>query len=686
MATRVALPNIPRIAAEFDHSLRELAGSGQRGLSRRLPRGAALHRILWRTVTAPYWLASDVPAPQLPRREAKAPAAGLAGNHVARLVNEIGRRIWIQRALTIVARSLWLGILAGTIWLFVDILGGPDLDVTRLVWIGAILAVPGLIFATMVRPTRRQVARMLDRSFGLQERMTTAVENLGKSVPQEGERASMTYLQIADAANVVTELRRHSAFAIRPPVRELVMAIICALIFACLYFARGVGAELPGLQAGAVPPFTPASERMAQQPQTSAPTGATANAPSVAQVQDRADRSNQARQDLDTLAKALDDHAVTSSAADAMAQGDYPTAANELRELADEASDLSPSSREALANDLDNAASQMSPGSQDLADATQQAADGLREGDQAAQNGVRNLGDAVEETGNEVVSQEELAQQMQQAEAAQAADQNSGQAGSQSQSSSSDQSRQSGEQSSSEATSGEQADGANEGGESGETSPNDDANQGADAQSDQNSGNAESGQNSGNSPQGAQSDGQTPGGEGSQASEPTDGQQQGQPGANGQQSSQGQPGESGAPNGEQSGDNPGDGAGSGASPEDDPTNAGQAQPGSQSETAGGETPADPNVANGNGEGGQGQETGEGTDPREAISLSRAPEGESYQTSPDGGGSNVGSGPGVSVSSGTSTQGEVGTAGPDSNRVPPSYRSAVEDYFSESGGS
>jgi len=635
-------------------------------------------------VTAPYWLASDVPAPQIPARAAKAPEAGLAGNHVAKSINEIGRRVWIQRSLTILTRSLWLGLLVGTFWLFLDILGGPKLDYQVLSWIAIVLALPGLIVALLVRPSRRQVARMLDQSFGLQERMTTAVENLGKHVPRDGERAPMAYLQIADAANVITELRRHPAFGFRLPVRELVMAIICALIFASLYFARGVGGELPPVHVGAVPPFTLASERIAQQPRTAAPTGATADAPTVAQVQERADRSNQARQDLDTLAAALDDHAVTSAAAEAMAQGDYPTAADELRDLADDAGDLSESSRQALANDLDNAASQMSQGSQELADATRQAADGLRQGDQAAQTGVRNLGDEVEQTGSEVVSQEELAQQMQAAEAAQATDQNGNQRRSPSQSSQSESRGQSGEQSSSESNTGDSSESSNESGESGETTPNDDANQGADAEPGQSGENQEEGQDAGTSSEGDQSGGQTPS-EGSQASEPMDGQQPGQPGASGQLSSKGQPGETGPQGGEQSSQNPGDGAGSSANPGDDPTNPGEPQPGNESQPANGETPAEPSVAEANGQGGDGQETGDGADPREAISLSRAPEGESYQTSPNNNGSNVGSGPGVSVSSGTSTQGDVGVAGPDSNRVPPDYRSAVEDYFSESGG-
>jgi hypothetical protein len=40
---------------------------------------------------------------------------------------------------------------------------------------------------------------------------------------------------------------------------------------------------------------------------------------------------------------------------------------------------------------------------------------------------------------------------------------------------------------------------------------------------------------------------------------------------------------------------------------------------------------------------------------------------------------------VTAGSGYSQQGEVGEAGPDSNRVPPEHRETVERYFSNGGG-
>ena len=55
--------------------------------------------------------------------------------------------------------------------------------------------------------------------------------------------------------------------------------------------------------------------------------------------------------------------------------------------------------------------------------------------------------------------------------------------------------------------------------------------------------------------------------------------------------------------------------------------------------------------------------------------------EGIQTSADGGSAMRGSGAGVTAGSGFAVQGEVGDAGPDSNRVPVEHRDVVERYFS-----
>ncbi|HEX2280469.1 MAG TPA: hypothetical protein VHG52_01780, partial [Thermomicrobiales bacterium] len=74
---------------------------------------------------------------------------------------------------------------------------------------------------------------------------------------------------------------------------------------------------------------------------------------------------------------------------------------------------------------------------------------------------------------------------------------------------------------------------------------------------------------------------------------------------------------------------------------------------------------------------------EGANPGVALPSSSGQQG--VQTSSDGGSAMRGSGAGVTAGSGFAVQGEVGDAGPDSNRVPAEHRETVERYFSDGGG-
>jgi hypothetical protein len=55
-------------------------------------------------------------------------------------------------------------------------------------------------------------------------------------------------------------------------------------------------------------------------------------------------------------------------------------------------------------------------------------------------------------------------------------------------------------------------------------------------------------------------------------------------------------------------------------------------------------------------------------------------GQGIPTGGDSGSSSLGSGSGSSTASGDQSQGDVGVAGPDSNRVPESLRDVVKDFF------
>ena len=670
MASRVSLPRVTRPSISVNPGR---IGDAWRALtSCRLPRGAVLRQLLFQIVTLAFWFISDIPAPRLPRREVPIPGGGRAGDHMVRQIDSIAVRIWGQRMLSVLIRVIWLPMLVGCVWLALEIAEISELRISILPWIGVALILPGIAFALLIRPTRHDIARMLDRSYDLQDRMVTALEHIGHDVPIPGAPASVTYLQVADAANVATALRARRAFKVRPPVREIVLAVGFSLVFSSLFFLRGSHGQIPDPVDNPVPAFVPAAVRLAAEkepaPQANA---ATADAPSKADVQAKSARSNQAQQDLKKLANALSDQAVTRSAAEAIQEGDFAKAADLIRQVAENADQLSESTREGLADDLDAAADAMSPGSESLAQSARDAATGLREGGEAARDGMQELGDEVDRTASDIVSQQELASEMQQAEAS---------SGSQSES-------QSGGSSS-----GDPSEGAQE--SPGETPDEEEPGTGGDSSgADARPGEAE-GDPEGNTPgssgsndtggqdsQGSNDEGQsdTPGKgapEGESASQSGEGDQIGNAPAESSGEDNNELGATG------DGGDAGAGAGSGGSGESESGKSGN----ERTDAGSGDGPAasEPSVTDAESSSGDGTEPE--TDPRSSITLARSQDADGVQTSSNGGAATSGSGGGASLSGGTGSQGEVGDAGPDSNRVPAEYRGIVEDYFSENEGS
>ncbi len=612
----------------------------------------------------PYWVWSDNPRPELPILQTSLPKGGPAGDHVASSINGISRRIWIQRALNTLARGAWLGVLVAVLWQALELIGGPKLNASMLPIIAVALFVPAILLALLSRPTRHQTALMLDRSFRLQQRIETALSNIGKSIPQPGERPTVEYLQVADAANALSVVKHDSAFRIRPPIREMVLAIICGLAFASLFFLRGGGGDIPPLDTRFVPEFVPAAQRFVSEPMVpEAPLPSSVDFTSIAEVQQLVESSNSARQDLQTLAGALADHAFTRSVASSINQDDYLNAAQQLRDLSSSASGLSSAERSSLAADLESAASQMTGNNPQLTEAARSAAVGLREGGIPAEQGMENLGDSVEQTAQSIASQSTLDEAMQQAQQAESANAQSSQdagqsSGGQAQSLFADQSLSS----------------QSAGAESGmDQSTSDSAGSAADAQSglSEESG-SQPGPGDGGQPEGSNI-GDSGAFAGAQApSEDVTG--------GGGDASYEEPEMDVIPGGAQGqGDQAesGDGAGRGGSSEQSGSGGEMSQSGS-SETLPDPSEADPeNVAPADGEG-----AGPDEDPRQGVTLQRSPDGESLQVPGTSGRSSLGSGAGVSVSTGDGVQGDVGVAGPDRNHVPDAYRPIVESYFSE----
>lgn len=615
---------------------------------------------LWRALWAPYWLWSDAPVPDLPRRESPVPAdIGLAGQAVVAGVDRIRRRLWLSHGASFVCRGIWLGLVFAALLMLVDLAGGPAFDPRPAIAAVGLLMAAGLVLALLSKPSRTRTARMLDRSFHLHERLTTGLDDLGLGVPAPGERAPVIYLQMADAANAIAALRNDRRLRPAIPVREVVLAVLAALLLATLAFVRGLGGGLPALAQVQIPEFTPAIERPVNPEPSAAELMAAEMAPTVQEVLDRSDQSARARRDLQQLAAALADHAVTRPAAEQIAEGDYDAAGDQLREAASQTGDLSEDARSGLAGDLDEAAQEMQPETSGLHEATRDAATGLERGDEAARTEMSDLADAVQQAGEQVIPQEELASQMRNAQQSQS------------------QSGQSGSQQSASSASGEPGDPGFQSSSSG------DPGSGADARSSSNAETGEQGdsQDPAAGENQAGSEGQPGGaGESGRANAPGEGDQPGpgESGAEGQPTNQdGQSGSLSEGDSETSREGGGAGTGSG-----DETDQAQGDSGAQSGDVGaGEDAANPNVSTGSGAEGDPAAL-DGANQQVALPAGSGDQG--VQTSANGGSALRGSGAGVTAGSGFAVQGEVGKAGPDSNRVPAEHRETVERYFSAGG--
>jgi hypothetical protein len=88
-----------------------------------------------------------------------------------------------------------------------------------------------------------------------------------------------------------------------------------------------------------------------------------------------------AQQALDALARALSESAATQSASNALAQGDAEQAADQLRQLSENAQSLSPETRAALAQSLREMADQLREAAPDLAEQLDRAAENLQSND-----------------------------------------------------------------------------------------------------------------------------------------------------------------------------------------------------------------------------------------------------------------------------------------------------------------
>lgn len=283
---------------------------------------------------------------------------------------------WRQHAIEELVRSVSVGLLIACIGALLPIVGLGSFPRYGAGWIIAGSVLVGSLRAMMFQLSLATVARRLDRRFGLHEQVSTALELRGNQVGIAARLQAQVQESLDRVQNYVNRTRTPLWSEALTPV-SLFFILIGLLVLATPPIPPASTAEpLPDL----IRP-DPVAMPSDQQPTSPVSVPAASSDPGT----------------LSALADALRDQGITRQAAEALDQGNPASAADALRELADQMGEISPESREALAAALREAARAIQRTQPDLADQMRATADALQFGDAVAgAAGLEALADALE--------------------------------------------------------------------------------------------------------------------------------------------------------------------------------------------------------------------------------------------------------------------------------------------------
>jgi hypothetical protein len=352
---------------------------------------------------------------------------------IVRHLNQLAAERWTRQAIRTLLRAAWAAL---CMWCIVVgaslVFAWPvDLDIAgalALLVVGVVLV--QLLFRRAMPASA--VARRFDRRFRLNEELATAVEVASQNPPANSLAAAL----LERSSQTLRQVRRQIRTRQSAPWSEIIALLALLLIAAGLFVMIGIGRPLPTAEEQPLPPLAgDAAQQQADEPIDDAPRDAPGpglgagqpidDAPSGTgqasgqgqnggqsqsgtqaqggqqgqtgdQNQASAPTSPQRRRELDAIADALRDQGITRPAAEALDRGDAAGAAQDLRELADSASAISPQARGELADALRDAARQIEQTNPDLAQQLRDSARGLERGDDNAAQGLEDLARALE--------------------------------------------------------------------------------------------------------------------------------------------------------------------------------------------------------------------------------------------------------------------------------------------------
>jgi hypothetical protein len=292
-----------------------------------------------------------------------------------------------------------------------------DYPLTAYAGLSALPLVAGLALALLRWPSERQAALLADRRYLLDERLGTAVE-LARRLRGQAPSRRFDRLQIRDAIEQASaapggwllldeRVRREALWALGLTVLAAGSVLLPSLphpsISGQSQTASSVDAGPADLQQRALPfdaPDPAVADAQPAPPQTQR----------GANLATRVQQAQAERIALDALSQALGSVSAAQPAADAIQQGDFSTAQQQLSSLGEEADQLSDTAKQQLASALQQAANTTTAADRQLADRERQAAQALGRGNYAYQRqALRSLADQVARSGAQSMPADQLA-------------------------------------------------------------------------------------------------------------------------------------------------------------------------------------------------------------------------------------------------------------------------------------
>lgn len=316
-------------------------------------------------------------------------------------LNRLASDRWARRGVRILMRSVWLGLSLCCMGLGVNLFFDISLQWQWLAAAALTCVAGGALLVLHPRMSTKEVARRLDRQFQLNEQIATALE-LGTNP------SGLEVYLLNQSQHSVSQIQHAIARKQKFPWNEVALIAALLVILGGLVLLQGISTTNQLATPERLPPLVQAqdpSEQFADEP-FSAPDGQQAGSEAASEP-GAADPAA-----LEAIADALRDQSVTRQVAEALDQGNLSSAAQSLRELADQAGQISPQARSELGESLQRAASQLDANNPGLAQQLRNSADGLMSGnDTQAAQAFEDLAGTVEQMGTGQTAQEGSGQQ-----------------------------------------------------------------------------------------------------------------------------------------------------------------------------------------------------------------------------------------------------------------------------------